>query len=151
MKNIIASFAILLAIGTSSCQEQVAKKEQKNAGVPVEVLISFQKKYPKENIPEFKTDAHGYWEAHFKEKGEKYRADFNADGTWRETENSIKVSELPKVIQEKLNTTYALYTITEVEHVMSAKYGEFYDVEFKQKGKNHDIMFKKDGTIIGED
>jgi hypothetical protein len=66
----------------------------------------------------------------------------------RSTENSIKVSELPQVIQDKINTTYALYEISEVEHVMSASKGEFYDVEFKQKGKNKDIEFRKDGTVI---
>lgn len=38
-----------------------------------------------------------------------------------------------QIIEEK----YADREITEVEHVMNAKEGEFYDVEFKQKGKKH--------------
>jgi hypothetical protein len=35
-----------------------------------------------------------------------------------------------------------------VERVDSAKKGVFYDVEFKQKGKNKDVEFREDGTII---
>lgn len=147
MKNLLTIIVLLFAITTSSCQ-QVSKKKDKNVGVPAVVIMAFQKKYPKESVPKFETDAHGYWEGHFKKKGEKYRADFNADGRWRETENSIKISELPAPILEKINTSYALYTIAEVEHVMSASKGEFYDVEFKQKGKNKDIEFRKDGTVI---
>lgn len=143
MKIILTIIAFTFAINTSSCQEKGDKNK-----VPKVVLHAFKEKYPNENDPDFETDAHGYWEAHFKKKGEKYRADFNANGTWRETENSIKVSELPQVIQDKIKTTYASYTISEVEHVMSATKGEFYDVEFKQKGKNKDVEFKPDGTII---
>ncbi len=150
MKVLLTVFALIMAVNTSSCQEKKHKKDKGDDNVPEVVVKAFKAKYPNEKVPEFKTDAHGYWEAHFKKKGEKYRADFNENGTWRETENSIKVSELPEPIQSKINSTYFLYTITEVEHVLSAKYGEFYDVEFKQKGKNKDIMFKKDGSIIEE-
>jgi len=148
MKYLITALSLVFAVTTSSCQESVNKKMIANSDAPKVVVLAFQKKYPKESDPDFQTDSHGYWEAHFKKKGEKYRADFHADGRWIETENSIKVSELPQVIQDKINTTYAFYEISEVEHVMSASKGEFYDVEFKQKGKNKDIEFRKDGTVI---
>ena len=148
MKYLLTFVALCLTVSNLSCQERPNKKENLENGVPEVVVMAFQKKYPKEDVPKFKTDSHGYWEAHFKKKGEKYRADFNTDGTWRETENSIKTSELPEAILEKINSTYFFYTINEVEHVLSAKYGEFYDVEFKQKGKNKDVMFKRDGTVI---
>lgn len=71
-----------------------------------------------------------------KKDGIKYRADFNADGSWVETENSIDKEELPEVVKQIIEEKYADREITEVEHVMNAKEGEFYDVEFKQKGKH---------------
>lgn len=60
----------------------------------------------------------------------------------------MKKKELPEVILEIIQRDYSDYEITEVEHVESATKGEFFDVEFKQKGKNKDVMFKPDGTII---
>lgn len=137
----------LLSIGMVSCQEKKNEKVEES-GVPEAVQMSFQKKYPGETDPDWKQDDHGYWESHFKIDGEKYRADFNADGSWIETENSIKDSELPEPIKKVIAEKYADREITEVEHVDNAKKGVFYDVEFKEKGKNMDVEFKEDGTII---
>jgi len=144
MKKFILSGAFALSISLVSCQEN---KESKDT-VPEAVQKAFEKKYPGENDPDWELDDHDYWESHFKKDGEKYRADFNADGSWVETENDIKTKELPNAILEIIEKNYSEYKITEVEHVISASKGEFYDVEFKQKGKNKDVMFKKDGSII---
>lgn len=130
-----------------SCQNN--NEENKN-NAPESVSQAFQKKYPGENDPDWEVDAHGNYEAHFKKKGEKYRADFNPHGSWIETENSIKKKNLPKSIKEIIKKDYADYEITEVEHVDHATKGIFYDVEFKQKGKNKDVMFTEDGTILQE-
>lgn len=141
---VILSF---LSIGAVSCQEKNSKDADQDK-VPEAVRITFQNKYPGETDPDWKQDDHGYWESHFKIDGEKYRADFNADGSWVETENSIKDSELPEAIKKVIAEKYADREITEVEHVDNAKKGVFYDVEFKQKGKNMDVEFREDGTII---
>tara|TARA_R110002012_G_scaffold206813_2_gene376853 strand:+ start:403 stop:828 length:426 start_codon:yes stop_codon:yes gene_type:complete len=141
MKITILTLLILFISTTASCQEKSDK-------VPQEVINAFQTKYPGENDPDFELDDHGYWEAHFKKDGEKYRADFHADGTWRETENSIKDSEIPKAIQEAIEREFPDKKITEAEHVISATQGEFYDIEFEQKGKNMDVMYRKDGTKV---
>ncbi|TRO66488.1 PepSY-like domain-containing protein [Christiangramia sabulilitoris] len=143
MRTISLLTVICLISGMLSCQK---KKED----VPEAVKVSFQKKYPGEDDPDWEKDDHGYWESHFKKKGEKYRADFKADGTWVETENDIKKQNLPDAIKKVIREKYSKLEITEVEHVLNAKKGEFYDVEFKQKGKNKDIMFRKDGTEMNE-
>ncbi|RKS53075.1 putative PepSY-like beta-lactamase-inhibitor [Gillisia mitskevichiae] len=136
-----------LCVGIVSCQEN-KKADKENDDVPEAVQITFQNKYPGETDPDWEQDEHGYWESHFKIDGEKYRADFNADGSWVETENSIKNDELPEAIKSVIKEKYSDHEITEVEHVESAKHGVFYDVEFKQKGKNKDVMFREDGSII---
>ena len=136
----------LFSVGLVSCQEN----NKKDAKVPEAVRATFQQKYPGENDPDWEQDDHGYWESHFKKDGEKYRADFNADGSWIETENSIKKKNLPEAIKKVIDTEYSEYEITEVEHVDNAEKGIFYDVEFKQKGKNKDVEFREDGTIINQ-
>ncbi|MDX1462841.1 MAG: PepSY-like domain-containing protein, partial [Marinirhabdus sp.] len=97
---------------------------------------------------EWEVDSHGNYEAHFKKKGEKYRADFSEDGYWIETENDIKIKELPEPIREKIDELYFMYTISEVERVDHFEKGLFYDVEFKQKVKNKDIEFNSEGNQI---
>ncbi|MCM4156840.1 PepSY-like domain-containing protein [Gramella sp. AN32] len=138
----------ILTLGILSCQEKKDEEKTEKSGVPEAVVAAFQKKYPGENDPDWQQDDHGYWESHFKIDGEKYRADFNADGTWVETENSIKKEDLPQVVQDSIDKNYADREITEIEHVINAKKGEFFDIEFKQKGKNMDVEMNKEGKKL---
>ncbi|MFB0905099.1 MAG: PepSY-like domain-containing protein [Nonlabens sp.] len=142
MRIVTIVLLLLLISLTASCQN--AYKTE----VPKVVLVSFEVKYPDEKDPDFEQDSHGYWEAHFKKKGEKYRADFNADGIWIETENSIKDKEIPAAIQSAIRKEFPEMKIAEAEHVMHAIKGEFYDIEFKQKGKNRDVEYRKDGSKL---
>ena len=119
------------------------------AKAPDAVKKTFKVKYPGENDPDWHQDDHGYYEAHFKIDGIKYRADFNEDGSWVETETSIDEKDLPEAIKKVIKDKYEDEDITEIEKVDSATKGAFYDVEFKKKGKNKDVEFKADGTIIG--
>lgn len=142
----------LMLIGTLSCQEKKEKDKKEGAktesGAPVAVKKSFQKKYPNEHDPDWEQDDHGYWEAHYKKDGVHYRADFNADGSWVETENNVKEDELPDAVKKTIEENYSDREITEIEHVDNSKEGIFYDVEFKQEGKNMDVEIREDGTII---
>lgn len=133
---------IIGMILTLSCNTGV------KAQAPDAVKKTFQAKYPGENDPDWHKDDHGYYEANFKIDGVKYRADFNEDGSWVETETSIDKKDLPDAIKAVIKEKYGDEDITEVEKVDSAKKGIFYDVEFKKKGKNMDVEFKADGSII---
>ena len=148
MKKATLLIFAILSVGLISCQEKKDGENVTKSEVPEAVQKAFQEKYPEENNPDWKKDEHGNWESHFKKDGEKYRADFNKDGSWIETENDIKNEDLPEAIKKVIQEKYADYEVTEIEHVENSEKGEFYDVEFKQKGKNLDVMFKTDGTII---
>ena len=119
-----------------------------HAQLPEVVKTSFKAKYPNEKPNDWEIDAHGNYEFHFKKNGEKHRADFLANGIWIETEISIKKKHLPKAIRKIIKQKYKNKRITEIEKVMHHSKGLFYDVEFKRKGKNKDVEFKADGTII---
>jgi len=126
-----------------SCQQTVSGQE-----VPQAVQSNFDKMYPGEKDPNWHIDSHGYYEAHFKKDGIKYRADYNKDGSWYETETSIKVKELPKAIRKAIKEQFSQYEISEVEKVQHSTKGLFYDVEFKRKGKNKDVEFREDGSVL---
>ncbi|WP_341216272.1 PepSY-like domain-containing protein [uncultured Wocania sp.] len=141
MKNIsLLVTAICLAL-TFSCNQTV------NSQVPDAVKKTFQAKYPGENDPDWHKDSNGNYESNFKIDGIKYRADFKPNGMWIETESSIDKKDLPKPIRDKIEKDYN-GKITEIEKVQHHSKGLFYDVEFKRKGKNKDIEFKADGTVI---
>ena len=99
---------------------------------------------------EWERDAHDNYEAQFKHGGLKYRVDFDSSGHWIETERSIKWSDLPDAVKEALkhDEQFDKKEIAELEWVNSSKYGEFYEIEIKDKGKNTDLNYKPDGTRI---
>lgn len=138
--TVLTVFFVLLLVG---CQQQL-----KSQAAPQAVKDNFNKMYPGEDDPNWHVDAHGYYEAHFKQNGIKYRADYYKDGRWYETETSIKVKDLPKAIRKVIKKQFKGMEISEVEKVQHNEKGLFYDVEFKRKGKNKDIEFREDGTIL---
>ncbi len=145
-KNIAVALIIGLSIG---CQFKAEGQDKGEKGyAPEAVRITFQKKYPGENDPDWHVDSHGNYESRFRIKGIRHRADFNANGDWIETEVSIDKDELPKAIQDAIDRDYPDEKITEIERVESAAKGLFYDVEFKRKGKNMDIEFNEAGIKI---
>ena len=143
MKTFVCILLALFTANIVSCQNN-----KNNIDIPEVVLKAFKAKYPDENNPDWEIDANKNYEAQFKEKGEKYRADFSPNGTWIETENSIKKKELPKAVQKAIKKNYSMYKIAEIEHVDHAIKGIFYDVEFKQKGKNKDVEFYENGEEL---
>lgn len=153
MKYLSVIVFSLFFCGMLSCKEketQQAKKQDRTTqeGVPVIVAEAFKEKYPDEKNPDWERDANGYWEAHYKKDGEKYRADFTPEGSWIETENSIDKADLPDAVKKTIEEKYPDREITEVEYVVSSREGNFYDVEFKQEDKNMDVEIKEDGTVI---
>lgn len=126
-----------------SCAQTISSQE-----APEAVQANFEKMYPGENDPDWHIDSHGFYEAHFKTEGIHYRADYTKDGAWFETETNIKKKELPEAIRKAIKKQFPEYDIAEIEKVQSASKGLFYDVEFKRKGKNKDVEFREDGTVL---
>lgn len=59
----------------------------------------------------------------------------------------LKKKDLQKAIQKRIKIEFN-GKIAEIEKVDHHSKGIFYDVEFKQKGKNKDIEFKANRDII---
>lgn len=148
MKSITTVALLIVFLMGFACQDKSETKKQKKDDVPEAVRNNFKSKYPGENDPDWKKDSNGNFESNFKMDGVSYRADFKPDGNWIETETSIDKNELPDVIQSKIASDYSDYSITEIEKVEHHSKGTFYDVEFKQKGKNKDVEFDISGNVI---
>ena len=123
----------------------------KDIEVPDIVKQSFKKKYPNEKKEKWNIDRNDNYEAKFKEGGETFKADFTPNGTWIETETSLKEKDLPKAVKEAIKDKYKGVKIVEIERTDHYQKGIFYDVEFKKNGKKFDIEFNAEGVIIGRE
>lgn len=138
-------FHIILFL-TFGCVEG---QNHENKEVSPTIQKSFTNKYSDVKDVEWQRDVHGNYEAQFERNGDKFRADFTKDGKWVETENPVKYKELPQPVKDIIEQEYQKDDITEIEFVDSSTKGKFYDIEFKRKGKNADLMVTAEGKIIG--
>jgi len=141
MKLLKTPYILVLAVLLGSCLDTQSQ-------VPEAVQATFEKMYPGEKDPDWHKDSHGNYESHFKIDGIKYRADFNADGSWIETETNVEKKDLPDAVKLVINEQFPNNVISEIEKVEHHKKGTFYDVEFKRKGKNKDVEITPEGVIL---
>lgn len=134
----LLSICFLFSSCTGTSQNDVPKAVQEN----------FKKMYPGENDPDWHIDKNGNYESKFKKKGIHFRADYNPNGTWIETEQNISKKDLPKAVKKRLEKDFDYKKIYEIEKVSHHTKGEFFDVEIKIDGEKRDIEFLTDGTII---
>lgn len=152
MKILSITLSLAMALAAACSQQNEEKLEtaeqealtERNSSGAEDALWA---KYPDIQNLSWNTDDHGNQEAEFEMDGEKYRADFDQQGQWIETENSIDYEDLPDAVKEAISE-YDKDDIAEIEQVDNREKGQFYDVEFKQKGKNKDIEIRADGTIV---
>ena len=139
--TLLTAALTLLACETPTASAQDADE------VPAAVLASMRRTYPEARDVEWDVDRNDNYEAHFELGRRKLRADFAPDGTWIETEESIKWKHLPEAVQEAVKAEYDKDDIEELEHTVSRTKGDFYDVEIDPKGeKKFDVEYRADGT-----
>ena len=142
--HLLLSLAITVALMACSGGSASA---QKDLEIPEAVLATLAQKYPDAEDLDWEQDRNDSYEAQFKIRGQKVRADFNADGTWIETEESVKWKELPEAVQDAIKAEFDKDDIVELEHTVNAEKGEFYDIELDPKGeKKFDVEYRADGT-----
>ena len=116
---------------------------------PPAVLAAFAERYPGEESPDWEVDRNGNYEAQFKQRGQKLRADFTPAGVWVETEMSLKWKDLPGAVQDAIEDEYDRDDIVELEYTHNAEKGRFYDVEIDPKGeKKFDVEYRGDGKRL---
>ncbi len=137
MKKLLGMAAIMFAMSTPSFA-------QKNVKAPAPVVTSFAKDFPNA-ITKWEKEGANY-EANFKVNGKSMSALYDAKGVRQETEESIKISELPQVIKEYITKHYKGAMIKEAAIITKAN-GE---VNYEAEVNGMDLLFTKEGKFIRE-
>ena len=117
---------------------------------PKAVSEAFMKKFPAATKISWGKEGPKEWEAEFTFNGEKISANFGQDGTWLETEQEIKATNLPAAVLADVKAKYATWRIAEADKTETAKHGTIYEVDLKKGLKSKSLAFKADGTAVKE-
>lgn len=116
-------------------------------GTPTAIQEAFKSKFPTAKYVKWEKENETEWEAEFKLDGIAYSANFDGDGTWKETEHSVKTSDLPLAIKSTLIKDFQAYKIEEIEMVEKPSF-KGYDIEI-EKGEEHlELVFDMNGKLI---
>jgi hypothetical protein len=142
MKTTIVTTALCI-IGCSFANAQKIKE----AEVPANAKQEFAKKYPGTKVKQWEKEDANY-EAEFELKEVESSAVFDASGAFKELEQKIKESELPKSAVDYCTKTFAGYKMSEAAKITDASGKVTFEAEMK-KGKEHfDVLFDDKGNFI---
>ena len=141
MKAILVIIALNLSIGSANAQHL------KDADVPSSVKQGFEKKYPGVKVEKWEKEGVDY-EAKFDLNKAESSAVFSANGTFKEFEQEIKISELLKPISDYCAKQFKDYKIDEAAKITDASGKLQYEAEMS-KGKEHfDALFDAEGNFV---
>ncbi len=119
-----------------------AAYSQKKVETPSMVQSSFAKDFPGATAKWEKEGVN--YEANFKQNGKTMSALYDSKGNKQETEEAIKVSELPQAVKDYIAKNYKGENIKEAAIITKAN-GE---INYEAEVKGMDILFTKDGKFI---
>ena len=98
MKTLITVLCITVSVYTQA-QKISADK------IPLAVSGNFQKQFPQAEKTQWEIDEKDY-EVNFHLNKVEYSAKYNSTGAWLETEQEIKITELPENIQQTIKKEF---------------------------------------------
>ncbi|MCW3104615.1 MAG: hypothetical protein JWO09_3055 [Bacteroidetes bacterium] len=117
------------------------------AQVPAKVKEAFANKYPGTKVEKWEKENADY-EAEFDLKDVETSAVFDADGVFKEMEQEIKLSGLPKGVAEYCKASFTGYKLSEAAVITDAAGKVMYEAEMS-KGKDHfDALFDDKGNFV---
>jgi hypothetical protein len=140
MKNLILVFAAALFISVTACA-------QTPKDLPAKVKTAFDQKFPGAQKVKWSKEKANEWEAEFKLSGKEYSANYNADGSWMETEHEISVAEIPAAVTKTLGKEFPGYKLLETEISETAK-EKLYEFEIKTSTSKMEVALKADGILV---
>lgn len=143
MKRIIFLVGFLTVIGFSSAN---AQEQKTNGNVPKNISSAFEKMYP--NVRNVKWEMEeGKYEGKFSMQGKSRSVQFNEEAGLVQKEIYLKVSQLPKNVQNYLSKNYAGVQFEKASEVTDAKGVKRYQAETKDKT----VMFNAKGIFMKEE
>ena len=144
MKNLkVKTIALIAAIGLisySSMAQQIGKD------VPPAIVKEFSTKYPGVQLNSWKAKDNAYI-ASFIMNSKAYKASYSADGTWLNTERTIRhISSLPEGVKSYLKNGYfASWHIDNMERVRTPMQN-MYEVEVDNNSGNQ-MVYENAGSV----
>ena len=138
MKNIFIVLVVGIVASTSaSCQLKITEAAKK----------AFASMFPNATNLKWEKESADEYEANFKLNNTDVSANFKHDGSWVETETTIKANELPSAVTNAINTKYpgAIYTRTEKIEKPGGKI--LYEAVIKVNGKRKEMEVNPDGSF----
>jgi hypothetical protein len=133
-------FAAATLISITACAQNAKD-------LPAKVKTSFEQKFSGAQKVKWGKENATEWEAEFTLSGKEYSANFNADGTWLETEYKISEKEIPVAVTKTLSKEFPGYKLLESEVSETAK-GKVFEFEVQTGKTKMEVAVSADGTLI---
>lgn len=141
MKTTIATIALCFGFIYANAQHL------KEVEVPANVKDGFAKKYPGSKVKVWEKEGADF-EAEFDLNKVESSAVFGGNGTFKELEQEIKPSALPKAVTDYCTKNYVGYKLSEAAKITDASGKVMYEAEM-EKGKEHfDVIFDDKGNFV---
>ncbi len=140
MKNLMLLIGVFSILSFTACG-------QAGKAVPEKVKTAFSEKFPDATKVKWDKENETEWEAEFKMNSKEYSANFNADGTWVETEYELKLKDLPLAVTSKLKSDFADYKVDEAE-VTETVEGTVYEIQLKKGKEEMEVAIDASGTLV---
>lgn len=143
MKTRLFVLLAVFVISINSFAQEKKEKDQKSITPPIAVKSAFQKAYPGVSREKWgKEDAD--YEVSFKQNNKDMSLVYDRNGTLKETETTIKVSELPVVITDYVKQHYKGAAIHEAAKIIRPN-GE---VNYEAEVNKTDLLFDAKGGFL---
>jgi hypothetical protein len=138
MKNSFVVLAAVMGICLSaSCQLKVTESAKK----------AFAAMFPNATNVKWEKESADEYEANFKLNNANVSANFKHDGSWVETETTIKATELPAAVANAINTRYPGATFSRTEKIEKPGGKILYEAVIRFKGKKKEMEINPDGSF----
>lgn len=115
--------------------------------VPARVKQAFDKKFPAATDVKYVMEKKNYIIG-FKDKEAQMSANFNAYGTWLETETMISESGLPKKVMKSITKNFSGFTMSDVATMETPTIKLCYKMTLKDDKTGYDVQFSPKGDVL---
>ena len=140
MKQLLLIALSIFAITTMCCSQKV--------NVPPAVTKAFNGKYPNATNIKWGKESAKEYEAEFKLNNTAMSANFGLDGSWVETETTIRTSDLPTAVAAAITKKYPDAAFIIIEKIEKAGGKFFYEVVIKVNGIKKEMELRPNGSFV---
>ncbi len=152
---------VMILIAIIACVVTYADKQEKQP-LPDEIKVTISELYPEATIEEVKLEREGLevYEVELEQADLEFELTIAPDGTLVEVEDEIAIDELPDAVKSAIAQAAAGAQIEEVKrevtyYIVTLKKLEIpettYEAEFIENGKEVEIEFAADGTVLEQE